>query len=109
MAYSESLAARVRHVLSGRRGVVEKKLFGGVGFMLRGNLLVAVWQQSLIVRLGVERATAALREPNVGEFDVTGKPMKGWILVDPEGLDEDEELRRWTDEAWNFVAQLPAK
>jgi hypothetical protein len=109
MAYSESLAARVRHELASRRGISEKKLFGAVGFLLRGNLLVGIWKHSLIVRLGAEAAEQALREPHVREFDVTGKPMKGWCLIDPEGVDEDEQLRRWIDAAWRFVAELPAK
>lgn len=109
MAYSESLALRVRSALARRRGVTEKKLFGGVGFLLHGNLLVAIWKQSLIVRLGPDVAAQALAEPEVREFDVTGKPMKGWIMVDPEGLDEDRQLNRWIEQAWEFVAQLPAK
>lgn len=109
MAYSDSLASRIRHALAGRRGVVEKKMFGGLGFLLRGNLLVCVWKQSLIVRLGKEAAEQAMQEPYVRDFDVTGKPMKGWVVVDPEGLDDEEELRRWIEDAWSFVAQLPAK
>lgn len=109
MAYSESLALRVRSAMVQRRGIAEKKLFGGVGFLLHGNLLVAIWKHSLIVRLGPDAAAQALQEPHVGEFDVTGKPMKGWIMVEPDGLDEDEQLNRWIELAWKFVASLPPK
>ncbi|MGH7192481.1 MAG: TfoX/Sxy family protein, partial [Candidatus Saccharimonadales bacterium] len=80
MAFSESLAARTRDVLASIRGTTEKKMFGGVGFILNGNLLVGVWKHSLIVRLGPEEGKAALLEPNVKEFDITGQPMKGWVM-----------------------------
>ena len=109
MAFSNSLARRVRDALSGRKGVVEKKMFGGVGYLLNGNMLVGVWKDSLIVRLGAEEGERALREANVGEFDITGRAMKGWVLVAPEGIDEDRELAMWIDRAWSFVSNLPAK
>jgi TfoX/Sxy family transcriptional regulator of competence genes len=109
MAYSESLAARVRQALAGRRGIVEKRMFGGLAFLLHGNLLVGVWKHSLLVRLGKERAEETLREPYVREFEVTGKPMKGWVLVEADGLDEDRQLHRWIERAWEFVAALPPK
>jgi TfoX/Sxy family transcriptional regulator of competence genes len=109
MPYSESLAARVRDLVGSRRGISEKKMFGGVGFLLHGNMLVGIWQQSLIVRLGAEQAAAALEEPEVGEFDITGKPMKGWVMVAPDGLDTDDQLRRWIELATEFVRTLPKK
>jgi len=108
MAYSESLASRIRDVV-GSRGVVEKKMFGGVGFLLHGNMLVGVWKDSLIVRLGVEAGERALDQPHVREFDITGKAMKGWVLVEAEGLAEDRELKAWVERAWRFVETLPAK
>jgi TfoX/Sxy family transcriptional regulator of competence genes len=109
MPYSKSLAARVRHALTGQRGVVEKNMFGGVAFLLHGNMLVGVWQNSLIVRLGPETGSAALAEPHVAPFDVTGKPMKGWVMVEPDGLDADSQLRAWIELATQFVATLPPK
>jgi hypothetical protein len=109
MAYSQSLADRVRRALGGRRDVAEKKMFGGVGFLLGGNLLVCVWQTSLIVRLGAEAYDAALREPHVREFDVTGRPMRGWVMVEPDGLDADDALAAWIDRAFTFVTTLPPK
>ncbi len=109
MAYSESLACRVRATFAGWRGITEKKMFGGVGFMLHGNMCVGVWQTSLIVRLGPEQAAMALKEPNVFEFDVTGRPMKGWIMVEAEGMETDEQLRGWIKRAVEFVETLPKK
>src|SRR5687768_3670474 len=109
MAYSESLAERVREMLARKKGIVEKKMFGGVGFLLNGNMLVGVWKTSLIVRLGPDRGEEALREPHVKEFDITGRAMKGWVLVEAEGLDEDRQLSAWIQRAEEFVGTLPAK
>src|SRR5438876_12223426 len=95
MAYSESLAQRIRQVLARRRGIVEKKMFGGVGFLLNGNMLVGVWKDSLIVRLGPEEGDEAPKEPHVKELDITGGRMKGWVLVEPEGGEGDDQLSDW--------------
>ena len=104
MVFSKSLAARVRQSLAGRRDVVEKKMFGGVAFLLDGNMLVGVWQDSLIARLGAEQAEKALKQPNVGEFDITGRPMTGWVLIEPDGIDTDRQLGEWIEKAAQFVA-----
>jgi hypothetical protein len=109
MVYSKSLAARVRQALAGQRGIVEKKLFGGIGFLLGGNLLVAVWQDALIARLGPEDGAQALEEPHVRAFDVTGRPMKGWVMVEPDGTDSDRQLAGWIERASEFVRTLPSK
>jgi TfoX/Sxy family transcriptional regulator of competence genes len=109
MSYSQALAERVRKALRTYRAVTEKKLFGGVGFMLNGNLVVFVWQQSLIVRLGPKEADAALKQEYVREFDVTGRLMKGWIMVEPDGLDSDRQLAGWVEQALAFVESLPPK
>lgn len=109
MPYSESVAARIHQALKGRRGITEKKMFGGVGFMLHGNMCVGIWQTSLIVRLGSEQAAVALKEPHVVEFDITGRPMKGWVMVEAEGMETDEQLRGWIERAVEFVETLPRK
>ena len=109
MAYSQALAERIRTAVGRRRDIAEKKMFGGVVFLLRGNMLVGIWKQSLIVRLGADQATAALKRENVREFDVTGRPMKNWIMVDPDGLDTDGELTAWIEVATAFVETLPGK
>jgi TfoX/Sxy family transcriptional regulator of competence genes len=76
MADSEALAERNRKSLARRKGVREKKMFGGIGFLLNGNLLVGVWKEALVVRLGEEEGEAALKEPHVKVFDITGRPMR---------------------------------
>ena len=90
MAFDRDLAERIRERLARIKNVEEKKMFGGIGFLLNGNMLVGVWKDSLIVRLGPVEGGAALREPHVGVFDITGRAMKGWVLVAPEGVEEDE-------------------
>ena len=109
MAYSESLAERIRSLLRRRRNISEKKMFGGIGFLLNGNMLVGVWKQSLIARLGPEQGKAALRAPHVGPFDITGRPMKGWVLIEPDGVESDRQLSAWVDKAIDFVETLPGK
>src|SRR4051812_5170673 len=109
MAYSKSLAARVRQQLTAQRGVVEKKMFGGVAFLLHGNMLVGVWQDSLIARIGAQQYDEALAKPFVHPFDVTGRPMKGWVIVEPDGIEMDVQLHDWIDQATRFVRTLPPK
>jgi hypothetical protein len=109
MAFDESLAARIRDTLARNKGVAEKKMFGGVGFLLHGNLLVGVWKDALVVRLGPDEGDLALLEPHVKEFDITGRAMKGWVLVGPEGVEGDEQLGGWIERATKFVKTLPAK
>ena len=109
MAYSENLAERIRQNLALERNVEEKKMFGGIGFLLNGNMCVGIWKNSLIARIGPEQYPDALQEPFVGEFDITGRSMKGWVLVAPEGIDDDTPLRVWIERALEFVRTLPAK
>ena len=109
MPYDAELAERVRTALWRRLDCVEKKMFGGVGFLLGGNLCVAVWHDALVARVGPEAYAASLEEPHVREFDVTGRPMKGWVLVDPEGVESATGLKRWLDRATKFAASLPEK
>jgi TfoX/Sxy family transcriptional regulator of competence genes len=108
MAFSEPLAERIRQRLDRRKNVEEKKMFGGVGFLLNGNLLVGVWTDSFVVRLGPDGGEEALKEPHVKEFDITGRPMKGWVLVAPEGAEGEEQLTAWIRRAMKFVGKLPA-
>jgi len=109
MAFSESLADRVRQIFGRRRGQSEKKMFGGVGFLLNGNMCVGIWKTSLIVRVGPAAYASALAQPHVREFDITGRPMAGWVLVEAEGLDDEAALRGWIARALEFVGSLPAK
>ncbi|REK19182.1 MAG: RNA methyltransferase [Planctomycetota bacterium] len=109
MVYSSSLAARIRQVLAGHKGVAEKKMFGGVGFLLHGNMLVGVWQSSLIARLGAEQGDWALQQQHVVPFEVTGRPMKGWVMIEPDGIENDGQLTDWIERATTFVSTLPPK
>ncbi len=109
MAYDEGLATRVRDVLGDRPGLAEKRMFGGLAFLLHGNMACGVRGDDLIVRVAAEVADAAQGEPGTRPFDLTGRPMKGWLLVDPGGHAEDEDLRRWVDRGVAYAGSLPAK
>jgi TfoX/Sxy family transcriptional regulator of competence genes len=109
MPYSPSLADRVRQVLRLDPGITEKKMFGGICFMMGGNILVGVWEWSLTVRLGPQQAAFALTKEHVRPFDDTGRPMKGWIVVEPDGLESEQQLAAWIEKAIAWVETLPAK
>src|SRR6266567_8775185 len=106
MAFDENLAARIRDALARKKNIEEKKMFGGIGFLLTGNMLVGVWKNSLIVRVGPDGYEDALLEPHVKEFDITGRAMKGWVLVEPEGVEGDDQLKGWIQQAVKFVGKL---
>jgi hypothetical protein len=109
MAFDKSLAGRIRNALARKKGVEEKKMFGCICFFLNGNALAGVWKDRLIARLGPDEGEAALREPHVRPFDITGKAMKGWVLVDPAGMADDDRLGDWIGRATTFVRNLPKK
>jgi hypothetical protein len=109
MAYDEGLATRVRDVLGDRPGLVEKKMFGGLAFLLHGNMACGVRGDDLMVRVSPEVGDAALADPGVRPFDMTGRPMKGWLLVAPDGHAEDDDLRRWVDRGLTHAGSLPPK
>ncbi len=109
MAFDEALADRIRAALGRKKGIDEKKMFGGLGFLLNGNMLVGVWQDSMIVRLSPDQTEDALLEPHVRPFDITGRPMKGWIMVAAEGVANEGDVKKWSRQALKFVSKLPAK
>lgn len=109
MAFDEVLAARVRKGLGMRSGIVEKKMFGGLAFLLRGNMCCGVHGEELIVRLAAEDAERVLSEPHVRVFDLTGRPMKGWLLVTPKALTTDVALRKWLNAGVEFAQSLQPK
>src|SRR5438874_857644 len=109
MAFVESLTARIREALARKKGVEEMKLFGCACFLLGSNVFVGVWKHSLIVRVGPDGYEEALLEPHVREFDITRRPMKGWVLVEPKGVEDDNQLQDWIQRAVKFVGTLPAK
>jgi hypothetical protein len=109
MAYSEELAERVRETLAGTSGLVEKKMFGGVGYMVHGNMACGVLGDDLIVRVGPENYQESLADPNTRVFDTTGRVMKGWVMVSPGGHTAAESLKHWVDLGVSFALTLPAK
>jgi hypothetical protein len=109
MAYDEGLAERLREVFAHRRGVVEKPMFGGLCFMVNGYMVVGIVDDTLMARVGPEGYSAALRLPHVREMDFTGKPMKGYVYVDPPGFDAQADLEGWVERCVRFVSTLPKR
>jgi TfoX/Sxy family transcriptional regulator of competence genes len=108
VAYDEELADRVRVVLKDAEGLTERAMFGGLAFMVNGNMACGVVKEELMLRLGAEGADAALGEPHIREMDFTGRPMTGMVYVEREGLD-DAAVRRWVGRAAGFARSLPPK
>ena len=109
MAFDESLAARIRDALARKKGVEERKMFGCICFLLDGNALAGVWKELLVARLGPDDGEAALREPHIRAFDITGRPMRTWVAVEPEGVEDDDQLTDWIERSVKFVETLPRK
>ena len=109
MAYDAALAERVREVLALRESVSEREMFGGICFMVAGNMACGVIGEELIVRLTEDDARRALDEPDTRPFDMTGKPMRKWVMVSPDGLGSEEELASWVDAGADFATSLPPK
>jgi TfoX/Sxy family transcriptional regulator of competence genes len=109
MAYDHMLAQQVREVLCELPGFCAKEMFGGIGFLLHGNMACGVIADDLIVRVGPERYSAALHRPGARVFDKTGRPMTGWVRVAPAGFATADELCEWVGLSVKFTQSLPAK
>jgi len=109
MAYDEQLAERIRGQMAPIQGSVEKRMFGGIGFLIGGNMACGVNRENLIVRVGPEQYDAALAEPHVRPFDMTGRPMKGWIVVAPDGCATEADLGSWIQRGVAIAQSLPEK
>ena len=109
MPFEEALAVRIRECLARHPGIEERTLFGCACFLVGGNVVVGAWRDSLITRIGPEAYDDALLEPHVSEFDITGRPMRGWVVVDPEGVEDDERLNDWIQRALRFGSRPPAE
>jgi hypothetical protein len=109
MAYDQELAQRIRDSLTGIPGMEEKKMFGGVGYLICGNMACGVHGNDLIVRVGPKRYGQALTQPHTKIFDMTGRPMAGWIVVNPGGITLETDLKRWVAQGVEFAKTLPAK
>jgi TfoX/Sxy family transcriptional regulator of competence genes len=109
VAYDEDLAQRVREVLAARADVSERKMFGGIAFMVGGNMACGVLRADLIVRLDKDESEKALAEDGVRPFDFTGKPMKGIVYVAPERISDDAGVAEWVEAGADYAASLPPK
>jgi TfoX/Sxy family transcriptional regulator of competence genes len=109
VAVDEKLLSRVRTALRARRGVAERRMFGGVAFMLRGHMCCGILGATLMVRLDPEQARALLAPPHVRPMDFTGRPMRGFLYVDGPAIRAAGSLKKWVDRAVAHAAALPAK
>lgn len=108
MSYNISLAKRIDDLIKGKKGYSRKEMFGGVGYLLNGNMCVGVHKEDLIVRFDPKATDEQMKKKGVKPFDITGRPMKGWLLVAPEGT-KGNLLDAWFETAMNFVRTLPKK
>jgi TfoX/Sxy family transcriptional regulator of competence genes len=109
MAYDEGLAQRVREALEDQPGVAEKKMFGGLAFMVSGHMACGIVKDELMVRVGAAQHEQALARPGARPMDFSGKPMAGMVFVAPEGLESDAELTDWVDRGLTHARSLPRK
>ena len=103
------LVERLRPMMKRRKGYSEKKMFGGICFMINGNLCVGPWKGSLIVRLDRDSHEQTQSEPYAKPMDITGKVMKGWARIEPAGIASDDDLKDWVNRAVKFARRLPPK
>jgi len=109
MAYNEQIEIRIEKIISDWKNTAHRNMFGGVCHLLNGNMFCGVYKDFLILRLGEESGNKALSLPHVRPFDITGKPMKGWVMVGQDGFKADDDLLDWLNQAKQFVSTLPSK
>lgn len=105
----ETLFKRILSTLPERNDLQEKSMFGGKCVLVNGNIAVGTWYQHLVVRLEKEKYESYLEEPNTKPFDITGRPMKGWVLVDEKGIKAQRDLKKWVSRALKHASSLPVK
>lgn len=109
MPYDEEIETRINKAISRWKNTESKKMFGGICHLLDGNMFCGVYKDFLILRLGEEETKGALKSPFVRPFDITGRPMKGWVMVEKAGFKTDDALKAWLAKAREFVSTLPSK
>lgn len=107
MAYDERLAIRVGAILKGKRALVEKKMFGGLAYLSNGKMFAGILKKDLVVRVGPDANDEALKRPHTRPMDFTGKAMKGYVFVSPDGVKSVAQLRKWLTRGLDFAASLP--
>jgi TfoX/Sxy family transcriptional regulator of competence genes len=106
MTYIEEIEVRIKKIVTGWKNTAAKKMFGGVCHLLIGNMFCGAYKDYLILRLGEDNAENALQSSFVRPFDITGRPMKGWVMVETEGFKSDDELRNWLNQDLLFRQRL---
>ena len=109
MAYDEGLAERIRDLLVDEPGLTEKRMFGGLAFLLKGRMCVGIVKDDLMVRVGPDAYEHLVKQPHARKMDFTGKPMKGFLYVAPAGFESDGDLRRWVGHGVAYASGLPGK
>lgn len=109
MPYNEQIEARISTIVSRWKNTDAKMMFGGVCHLIHGHMFCGVYKDFLVLRLGEQPADETLKQPHVKPFDITGKPMRGWIMVEEQGFKSDDRLREWLNHARDFVRTLPSK
>ncbi len=109
MAYDEGLAERIRDIVLDQNNITEKKMFGGLAFLQEGHMFVGINDNRLMARVGPKNYQDALAKPHVHEMDFTGKSFKGYVYVESEGIESDEDLQYWIELASSFTQSLPPK
>lgn len=99
----------MRPMLLPRAGISEKNMFGGIAFLVHGNMCCGIWKDLLVIRLSADEAAVELKKSHVRVMDITGKPMRGWLFVEPGGYKKDVDLFEWVEKAFSFASSLPAK
>jgi TfoX/Sxy family transcriptional regulator of competence genes len=109
MPYNKDLESRIQKIVSSWKNTDSKKMFGGICHLLNGNMFCGVYKDFLILRLGEEKAAEALDLPHVKPFDITGRPMKGWVMVEEQGFAGEKSLKDWLEKAKGFAKTLDSK
>ncbi len=109
MTYDELLAVRLRAAVGPLPGLEEKKMFGGIGILVHGNMACGIHKNNLIVRVGPQEYAHALAQPHTRPFDMTGRPMSGWVEVEPAGCATGRALQAWVEQGLAFARSLPEK
>jgi TfoX/Sxy family transcriptional regulator of competence genes len=109
MPYNEKIDARIAKIVSRWKNTDAKKMFGGVCHLLSGNMVCGVYKDYLILRLGEKASSEALKKAHTRPFDITGKPMKGWVMIEEGAFKSEDQLKSWLNQAKNFVKTQPPK
>ena len=109
MVYNQKMDLKLSYFISKWKYISKKKMFGGTGYLLNGNMVAGIYKDNYILRLGNKNANAAIKLPNIKLFDITGRAMKGWVMAEKDAFPNDNDLKEWLYKAKDFVETLPKK